>query len=77
MDAVLAMAMISLAALRVAASTLVSSANQAARDRHAASAATRRAWLGLGALLALAVVCVVLAVRNPQPIVAAVAAFGT
>ena len=73
------MASISLAALRLAASALVSSANQAANDRRAAAgSATSRAWLGVGALLALAFVCVLLAVRNPQPIVAAVAgAFGT
>jgi hypothetical protein len=72
------MATISLAAIRPAASALVSSTNEAANDRRTASSATRRAWLGVGALLALAFASVVLAVRNPEPIFAALAgAFGT
>lgn len=72
------MAAISFAAIRLAASALVSSANAAASDRRVAGSPTRWAWLGIGALLALALVCVLLAVKNPEPIVAAVAgAFGT
>jgi hypothetical protein len=69
---------ISPAAIRLAASALVSSANQAANDRGAAGSPTRKACLGVGALLALAFICVMLAVRNPEPIIAAVAgAFGS
>ena len=69
---------ISRAAIRLAASALVSSAKEAANDRRATGSATRRARLGIGALLVIAFVCGLLAVRNPEPIVAAVAgAFGT
>ena len=69
---------ISLAALRLAAAALVSSANQAASDRRAAGSTTRRAWLGVAGLLALAAFSVTLVVRNPEPIFAALAgAFGT
>ena len=69
---------VSLAAIRLAAAALVSSANQAVNGRRATGSTSRRAWFGVGALLALAFVCLVLAVKNPEPIFAAVAgAFGT